>query len=135
MAPTVTNVDQLLSDTKLLSVVTTNLGLNDIFSNYSFDQQVSLLKAKVDFKQFSTPAKVQGYVEQFLALTNEQASADQATAEVASLFSTDTSSDDSSPDLLSVLYPSSTSGTASVVSLFSDASVSNAATGALSLFA
>ena len=135
VAPTITNVNQLLSDTKLLGVVTTNLGVQANFSNLSFDQQVSLLTAKVDFKQFSTPAKVEAYAEQYLALTNEQASADQATALASSLFSTDTSTDSSTPDLLSVLYPSSSSTTVSVLSLFGDSSSSDGSLGTVSLFA
>ena len=135
VAPTITSVDQLMSDTTLLKVVTTNLGLQDTFSNLPFDQQVSLLTAKVDFKQFSTPAKVQSYAEQYLALTNEQASADQATALASNLFSTDTSTDDSTPDLLSVLYPTSSSSSVSVLSLFSDSSNTDDSSGTVSLFA
>ncbi len=135
VAPTITSVNQLMSDTTLLRVVTTNLGLQDTFSNLPFDQQVSLLTAKVDFKQFSTPAKVQGYAEQYLALTNEQASADQATALAASLFSTSTSSDDNTPDLLSVLYPTEGSSTVSVLSLFGGDSGADGSSGTVSLFA
>ena len=68
-APAITSITQLMSDTTLLNVVTTNLGLSETYGELPYDQQVTLLTSKVNLSTFSNPTSLQHYVEQFLALT------------------------------------------------------------------
>jgi len=133
IAPTITNVNQILSNTKLLNVITTNLGIHDSFTNLPFDQQISLLKTKVDLKDFINPSKLQHAAEQYLLLTNLQASQTATDNSVAALFG-DTGNSNGT-DLLSTLYPGSnaTDGN-SLVSLFTSTDSSSTNNG-VSLFA
>lgn len=107
--PSITSITQLMSDTTLLKVVTTNLGLSDTYAQLPYDQQLSLLTSKVKLSSFSNPAKLQNYAEQYLALTGEKsASAGTGTDLALSLLTGDVPS--ASVDLMSVLYPGSGTG-------------------------
>ena len=113
-APAITSITQLMSDTTLLNVVTTNLGLSDTYGELPYDQQVTLLTSKVNLSTFSNPTSLQHYVEQFLALTGENAASGGSAPDPASILLSGgtSSSGDSDPAdaLMAALYPGS-SGT------------------------
>ena len=67
--PTITSITQLMSDTRLLDVITTNLGLSGTYDQLPYDQQVTLLTSKVKLSDYANPAKLHDAAEQFLALT------------------------------------------------------------------
>jgi hypothetical protein len=116
--PSITSITQLMSDTTLLKVVTTNLGLSDTYAQLPYDQQLSLLTSKVKLSTFSNPAKLQNYAEQYLALTGAQSSSAGTSTDLAlSLLTGSTAR--ASVDLMSVLYPGSGSGTNGVDLLLS----------------
>lgn len=139
--PGITSINQLMSDTTLLNVVVTNLGLSDTFGSLPFDQQQSLLTSKVKLSTFSNPKSLQNYVERFLALTAEQQASNGSSSNPALAVlmgginneNSDGSDSNSGPNLLSVLYPNtSSSDTASILTLFNNSS--SGTTGLLSLF-
>jgi uncharacterized protein DUF1217 len=140
--PTITSINQLMSDSTLLNVVVTNLGLSDTFGNLPFDQQQSLLTSKVNLSSLSNPKTLQNYVERFLAMTAEQQNSGNSSSNPALAVlmgginneNSDGSGSNSGPNLLSVLYPnSSSSDTASILMLFNNNN-SSGTTGLLSLF-
>ncbi|MEJ1978186.1 MAG: DUF1217 domain-containing protein [Acetobacteraceae bacterium] len=68
----VTSISELMSDPALLSVITTNLGLqSDQFGALDFDQQVRILTKDVDVTKFQNPSYAKQAAEQYLALTQE----------------------------------------------------------------
>ena len=86
-ATSVTSIDALMSDSTLLKVVETNLGLDpNQFGALDFDQQKSILTKDVQLKNFSTPAGVERQAEQFLALTGENGTTAVAPSGILSLF-------------------------------------------------
>ena len=86
-ASSASSVNALMSDPTQLTVVETVLGLDPTqFGALDFNQQQSILTKDVNFKQFSTPAGVQRYAEQYLAMTEANPPAVQPTYDVASLF-------------------------------------------------
>ena len=81
------SVNALMSDPTQLNVVETVLGLDPTqFGALDFQQQQNILTKDVNFKQFSTPAGIQRYAEQYLALTQANPPPVQQTFSVASLF-------------------------------------------------
>ena len=62
----ITSISQLMSNAKLLSVVTTSLGMGSYFGALDYDQQVSILTAKVDIKSMTSKAGIQKTAEQYL---------------------------------------------------------------------
>ena len=90
-ASSVTSIDALMSDSTLLKVAETNLGLDpDQFGALDFDQQKSILTKDVNLKNFSTPAGIQRQAEQYLALTGENEPAQATPSGVLSLFASST---------------------------------------------
>jgi hypothetical protein len=83
-----TSVYQIMSDPALLDVVTTALGIPSAFGNLSFDQQVAILKPRVDMTQFSSTAGVTKFVDKYLAMDqlNQITSGDTASSPLLSLF-------------------------------------------------
>ena len=71
----VTTIDQLLSNARLLSVVTTSLGLQGYFGSLGFDQQVSLLTSKVNLKTLTSPAGIKQTAEKYLIAKTPSANA------------------------------------------------------------
>jgi|GEM_PF-2191284 len=141
----ITSINQLMSDTTLLKVVTTNLGIAANFGQLDYTQQYAILNSKVNLSQFSTSAGVQRYAEQFLALTGEQSftSSSSNPAEILlnggkSLSSNNSSDSDDSDGsgLLSVLYPGSTSsgGLLSILYPGDSSDSSDSTTSLLTLF-
>lgn len=62
----ITSISQLMSNAKLLSVVTTSLGMGSYFGALDYDQQVRILTAKVDIKSMTSTAGIQKTAEQYL---------------------------------------------------------------------
>ena len=110
IAPSITSINQLMSDPTLLKVVTTDLGVADTFGQLPFDEQQALLTKKLDVSSFGKPASVQQYAEQYLALTSEQAASGGNAVDPALAILTGGSSSvspDFGANLFSALYPSS----------------------------
>ncbi|MFT8775043.1 MAG: DUF1217 domain-containing protein [Gluconacetobacter liquefaciens] len=65
----VTTLAQLMSDPTLLKVAETVAGYDpSTFGTLDYDQQVRMLKDKVDFSKLSTPQQIQQYAERYLAM-------------------------------------------------------------------
>ncbi len=113
--PTITSITQLMSDTRLLKVVTTNLQLTDTYGQLPYNQQLGLLTSRLKLSDFSHPAKIQNYAERFLALTSQQA-ASGGSSDPASIL---LSGAGSSTSIVSALYPdtNATPGTDSLLSI------------------
>ena len=63
-----TKLSQLMADKPLLDVVRTALGIPEAFKGLNYDQQVALLKPRVDMGQFATAAGVAEFVDKYLAM-------------------------------------------------------------------
>ena len=63
-----TDLTQLMASKPMLDVVTTALGIPAAFGNLDFDQQVAILKPRVNMSQFATVAGVASFVQKFLAM-------------------------------------------------------------------
>ena len=112
----VTSIEALMSNTTLLNVVTTNLGISSTFGSMPYDQQVSYLTAKVKLSDYKTASGIQHASEQFLALTAQNsaaaASASASSTSMLSVLYPGSGGTGSGDPLLSALYPSSaTTGT------------------------
>ncbi len=83
--PGIASINQLMSDPKLLLVVTTSLGMQDYFGSLDFDHQVSLLTSKVNLKKLTSPAGIRQTAEQYLIAKTP--TANQAPTGIAALFS------------------------------------------------
>jgi hypothetical protein len=83
-----TQLSQLMSDKALLDVVTTALGIPAAFGNLSYDQQVAMLKSRVDMTQFATADGVAKFVNKYLAMDELQqvTSGSAASSPLLSLF-------------------------------------------------
>lgn len=65
----VTSLAQVMSDPTLLKVVETVSGYDpSTFGTLDYDQQVQMLKGKVDFTTLKTPEQIQQYAERYLAM-------------------------------------------------------------------
>lgn len=88
-----TRLSDIMADKPLLDVVTTALGLPSSFGNLSYDQQVAILKPRVDMTQFATKAGVSGFITKYLAMDQlQQSGTSGSTAPLLSLFSSGSSS-------------------------------------------
>ena len=114
MMPSITSITQLMSNTTLLKVVTTNLGISDTYGALGYDQQLSLLTGKIKLSDFNTPAKVQHYAERFLALTGEQSASGTTGTDPALILLTGGTSLGTDPGdgLMAALYPGSSTTSA-----------------------
>ena len=122
-APSLKSVAAIQSDSNLLDVVVTGLGLPlDNFEELGFDQQTAILTSKLHLANLQSPAYVKQTAEQYLVSRQSTADSTPAAGSTASLFSDDT--DTTGNSLLSILDPASStdssgsSGGSSVLSLF-----------------
>ncbi len=122
-ASSLKSVAAIQSDTNLLAVVVTGLGLPlDNFEELGFDQQTAILTNKLQLANLQKPAYVKQVAEQYLVTQQSTADGTPAAGSTASLFSDD--SDTTGDSLLSILDPasatdsSSGSGSSGVLSLF-----------------
>jgi hypothetical protein len=128
-----TSLDQLMSDPKLLAVATVATSMPTGFGELDFSQQQSLLGAQITMSNFQKPAFVQQFVERYLALNAESSSASNdptgalailtgsgsASGVLGSLYPGSSSTDSSADGILSAAYPtSSSSDSTSILSLF-----------------
>ncbi len=118
----ITSIDQLMSDPKLLQVAEVATNMPSSFGEMDFARQQSLLKAQINIKNFQKPGFVQQFVTKYLAL-NAQANSTPTDSTGALAILNGSGSTD---NILSDLMPTSSSGSSagSVLSLFS---TSNAA--------
>ena len=103
----ITSINQLMSDPRLLSVVTTGLGMGSYFGALDFNQQVRILTQKVDLKTATTPAGIKRSAEQYLIA--KAATVSTAPTGMAALLAGVTTS---SSDLLSLINGGSISTSA-----------------------
>ncbi len=122
-APSLKSVASIQSDTSLLDVVVTGLGLPlDNFEELGFDQQTAILTSKLHLANLQSPSYVKQTAEQYLVSQQSTSDSTPAAGSTASLFSDDT--DTTGDSLLSILDPASSTGStgssggASVLSLF-----------------
>lgn len=107
----VTSIDQLMSNSKLLAVVTTSLGMSSYFGGLDYDQQVSILTKQVNLKTFTSSAGIQRTAEQYLI--NQASSGSTTPTGLVALLDGDTASD---TDMLSLITGASTTTTSSTAS-------------------
>ena len=89
-------LSQLMSDKPLLDVVRTALGIPEAFKGLNYDQQVAILKPRVDMSQFATAAGVTKFVDKYLAMDQlNQITSGSSGDPVLSLFSNDSNGDPS----------------------------------------
>ncbi len=94
----ITSITNLMANAKLLSVVTTALGMGSYFGALDYDQQVSLLTQKVNLKTMTSPAGIKQTSEQYLI--SKAASTSTAPTGLVALLAGDATS---STDLLSLI--------------------------------
>ena len=100
-----TQLSQLMSDPAMVSVLTTALGIpSAAFGNLSYDQQVAILKPRVDMTQFATAAGVASFVNRYLAMdqVNQITAANNASSPLLALFSGNNNGGLGTPQLLTL---------------------------------
>ncbi len=111
----VTSLAQLMSDPKLLNVATTATNMPPQFGGLDYSQQVSLLSAQINVKNFQKPAFVEKFITQYLAI-NQASNTTVADPSGALSVLQGTAS---GSDVLGSLFPKSSSNSSnSVLSLF-----------------
>jgi hypothetical protein len=133
MAKSITTVTQLQSDSSLLAVAVTGIGLPlTAYDNLAFSQQTALLTQKLNLANLQKPAYVQHLAELYLVqqqlTAGTQVQKPQA-GSVASLFSGSATSGDS---VLTILEDSNGGGTSSLLGANTSGTATNSL---LSLFA
>jgi hypothetical protein len=129
-----TSLDQLMSDPKLLAVATTATNMPAAFGTLDYTQQVNLLSAQINMSNFQKPAFVQQFVTKYLALNAENNStSSDPTGALAILTGSGSSS-----SILGAMYPNSSSSSDStniLGALFPSSSSGSDNTNILTLFA
>jgi hypothetical protein len=134
-AKSITTITQLQSDSSLLAVAVTGLGLPlTAYDNLSFPQQTTLLTQKLNIAELQKPAYVQHLAELYLVQQQLNAGTQVPTAQpgsIASLFG-GTASSTSADSVLTILEGSSGGGTRSLLGTSTTGTATNPL---LSLFA
>ncbi|GBQ18885.1 DUF1217 domain-containing protein [Gluconacetobacter sacchari] len=111
----ITSLSQLMSDTTLLTVAETVSGYDpSTFGTLDYDEQVRLLKNKVDLTKLSTPKEIQQYAEQYLALLQITPQKPDKPASLMDLYGGDTSDEG-----IAALFGASDSSSSSSSGLYS----------------
>jgi hypothetical protein len=128
-----TSLDQLMSDPKLLQVAETATNMPSQFGTLDYNTQVSLLSAQIKMSNFQKPAFVQQFVTKYLALNEANNATSTDTTGALAILTGSGSSD----NIISALIPSSASGASAdpILSLFSTSNSSSSATSIVSLLA
>ena len=100
---TITSIDQLMADPTLLNVVETVTNQPQQFGLLDFNQQVAILSKAVDLSKFKNPAYIQKYVEQYLALIQENPPPAPGPSGVLALFQPSNSANGGLGQMLSLL--------------------------------
>ena len=135
--PGVTSINQLMSDPRLLNVVTTVLGLSSTYGQLPFDQQQALLTSKVNLQALSNPTALQNYAERFLVLNDTSLPSGDPNANVALDLATlsgqnnDANNDgtDGGASLISALYPTASSSLGLLSALYPQSSSTDGVSG------
>ncbi|GBQ68566.1 hypothetical protein AA103196_1978 [Ameyamaea chiangmaiensis NBRC 103196] len=86
----VSTLAEVMSDPTLLKVVETVNGYDPTqFGALDYDQQVQMLKDKVNFDDFSTPAKIRTYAERYLATLQFNPQPETQTPSLLTLYGSD----------------------------------------------
>jgi hypothetical protein len=111
-----TTIQQVMADPKLLKVATTATNMPDQFGTLDYNQQVSLLSSKIKMSDFSNPAYVDKFVGKYLAIN----AANNSTVSDPSGALAILTGSGSSTDIMGALFPanSSSSGDSGILSLF-----------------
>lgn len=106
---------QIMSDPKLLTVITVATNMPNQFGTLDYDKQVQLLSSKIDLKKFQNTSYVDNFVKRYLALNTAM----NVTTERSSGSLSILASSGPATNILSVLMPiSSSSNTDRILSLF-----------------
>jgi hypothetical protein len=109
-----TLLSQVMSDPALLDVVTTSLGIPTAFKSLDYDQQVAILKPRVDMSQFATATGVSNMINKYLVMDQlNNGSSTSSSSPILSLFSSSSSSNSQS----GVTTPTPLSVTASMLNI------------------
>ncbi len=137
--PNITSINQLMSDPRLLNVVTTVLGISSTYGNLPFAQQQTLIQSKISLNTLTNPTALQHYAERFLALDNLKISNGDPGANAALQLATignqnqnNSNSSDNGASLLSALYPSSNNSLGLFSALYPSSSSTNGINGLFS---
>ena len=114
-ASSITNVNQILANSKLLAVVSAASNLPDAFGSMDYEKQIALLKKNVKFSTFQDSKQTDAYIKRYLVINEAtKATAQDPTGALAIL----NGSGNSSGVLQSLLPASSSTSSNSIVSLF-----------------
>jgi hypothetical protein len=110
-AGSITSYDQLQSDSELLSVAVSGLGLPlTAYDNLSYDQQTALLKQKLPIADLKKPAFVQHIAEQYIVQQQLANGPTSSTPQAGSLLNAFSGTDSSANSLLTILGAASNTG-------------------------
>jgi hypothetical protein len=76
--PTITNWDSVIANRPLADVIQTVLGLPQSFGALPIAQQNQVLSSRLNIKDFSNPKKLSALLDQFVAVSQEQAQSSTA---------------------------------------------------------
>lgn len=128
----ITSIDQLMSDPKLLQVAEVGTNMPSSFGTLDFNTQKSLLSAQIKISDFQKPAFVQQFIVKYLALNEENNSTPTDTTGALAILS----GSGSSGGILSALMPqSASSSTDPLLALFPGGGSSGSSSSILSLLA
>jgi Protein of unknown function (DUF1217) len=132
-AKSITSITQLQSDSSLLAVAVTGIGLPlNAYDNLSFTQQTALLKQKLNVADLQKPAYVQHLAELYLVQQQLTAGTQLPTVQPGSIASLFGGSSTSGDGVLTILQDSNGGGTSSLLGTSTSGTATNPV---LSLFA
>jgi hypothetical protein len=115
-AGSITSYTQLQSDSELLAVAVTGLGLPlNAYDNLSFTQQTALLKEKLPIADLKKPSYVQHLAEQYIVQQQLLSGPVDTTPQAGSILNAFSGSDTSANSLLTILNAGSNTGSTSVL--------------------
>jgi len=128
----ITSIDQLMSDPKLLQVAQVATNMPSQFGTLDFNTQVSMLSAQIKVADFQKPGFVAQFVAKYLAINEENNATPVDTTGALAILSGTGSAD----NILSAMLPTSSSSSSDpILSLFSTGSGGSSGTSILSLLA
>jgi len=128
----ITSIDQLMSDPKLLQVAQVATNMPSQFGTLDFNMQVSMLSAQIKVSDFQKPGFVAQFVAKYLAINEENNAAPADTTGAMAILT----GSGSANNILSTMTPGSGAGSSDpVLALFSGISTTSSSTSVLSLIA